>query len=565
MSSNDATRILLEERRPEHAGEQGSLSSQTLHGSSQDMETASWKGEALGMDDASSLDYVKVPLNKIQFALVYMSLAFSIFLGSLDQTIITTALPAIAKELKSFDEISWIGTAFLVSCAAFTPFYGKLTDIFGRKFAILTAVTIFEIGSLICGAAPTMNVLIAGRAIAGVGFGGMYSLVVIIVSDIDSLRDRGKFQGIIGAVMGLAAVVGPVLGGGFTDGISWRWCFYINLPLGGIALVIIAMMLRYPPEPRSEEPVLSKLRRIDYLGMALIFGAVVCLQVPLDFGGDKWAWSDWQTITMLSCSAVLFILFGLAQVFAASEPMLPPVLFSTTSLICVFIYAFLYGVSFFGLIYYLPTYFQIVNGDTAVQSGVAVMPFVAGLVVSNLVSGALVSRFGHYKPIVMVGSAILYIGTGLISTYSQYTSRVAQAMFQVIAGIGVGCIMQMRIIAIQSLVASEHMAVGTSIVSFFSTLGGSIGVGIVGAIFKNVLNSQLGPQLSEIVSNSPTSVHQLPQAMLDQALDGFSRAFQTGYKALIPTAGLIIVCLIFVKPAPTGRGDKRESVAVFAD
>ncbi|KAL2912915.1 hypothetical protein HK105_207586 [Polyrhizophydium stewartii] len=568
MSKHDSMGPLLDESRQLQLSEdQGSLGSNTLPGSVLDLEVGVSKEVTALVDDVdpSSAEYVKVRLSRIQFVLVYISLGLSIFLASLDQTIVTTALPAIVKELKSFDQISWIGTAFFITSTAFTPLYGKLADIFGRKFAFLSAILVFEAGSLLCGIATSMNVLIVGRAVAGVGGGGIMSLVLIIISDIVSFRDRGKYQGIVGAIIGLSAVIGPLLGGAFTDGLSWRWCFYINLPIGGVAVAIVAVLLRYPPEPRSGEPMSVKLRRIDYFGMALILGAVICLQIPLDFGGDKWAWMDWRTIFMFDGAALLFIAFGLIEAYVAIEPLLPPAIFRNATLISLLVYSFLYGASFFGLLYYLPTYFQLVNGDTATQSGLSTMPLLAGVAAFSVISGVLVSRFGQYKPLIFGGAIVLCVGAGLISTFGQHTSRAAQIIFQIISGCGIGCLMQMRVIGIQASVAAEHITVATSGSTFFASLGGSIGVGIVGAVFKNVLHDQLNPHISEIVANSPTAVRQLPQPMLDQALDGFSTAFQTAYKVIIPLSALIVVCGFFIKPVPIVPGEKREYSTVVAE
>ncbi|KAH6586224.1 hypothetical protein BASA50_000689 [Batrachochytrium salamandrivorans] len=498
-------------------------------------------------EDPNSPDYVKIKLTKSEFASVFIGLALAIFLASLDQTIVATAIPAILNDFHSLDKISWIGTSYLLTSTAFAPLYGKFADIFGRKPTFLFAVAIFEIGSLICGAANSIELLIVGRAVSGVGGGGIISLVLIIISDIVSFRDRGKYQGIIGAVFGLSSVLGPLLGGTFTDTLSWRWCFYINIPIGGITFAVILFLLRFPSTTGS---AWSKLSRVDLLGTILIVATVICLLIPLQYGGGQWAWSDWRIIVMFIVALIFLALFIIVEIKVSSEPVIPPAMFENASVYALLTVAFLIGASFFGLVYFLPSYFQLVNGSTATQAGLATIPLVGGLVVMSIITGQLVSRFGYYKPFLFIGSILLTIGAVLISTLSQHSTHAEQIGYLLLAGLGVGCMIQIRTIGIQASVSPHNIAVATSSSTFFQSLGGSIGVAIVGTIFNNVLQSQLGPELAKAVSSNPDGIKHMSEAQRNVVLDGFTAAFGTSYKATIPLAAIIFLVAFVVKQKP---------------
>nr|KAJ3404559.1 hypothetical protein HK105_003892 [Polyrhizophydium stewartii] len=403
-----------------------------------------------------------------------------------------------------------------------------------------------------------MELLIFGRAFAGVGGAGIYSLVLIIISDIVSFRDRGKYQGFIGAVFGLSSVLGPLLGGAFTDGISWRWCFYINLPLGAVSLFVVTVFLRLPG---PEGSVAAKLKRIDYLGTLFVLAATICLLISLEFGGKDWAWSDARTIVLLVLAVVLFAVFLVVEAKFAVEPLLPPSMYENPSVYSILAITFLLGASFFGLVYYIPTYFQIVSGNTATQAGLQTIPLVGGVVVFSIVSGQLVSRFGYYTPFFFVGSAFLVVGSALMSTLNQFSNRGMQIGYLLLAGVGIGNMIQIRILGIQASVTPHNIGAATAASAFFMFLGGSVGVAIVGSIFNNVLQNEIGTDLSELVTRNPTGVGSLPTAVRDKVLDGFSKAFDTSYKAIIPMAGLIFILALFVRQARPGAR-KAETVAL---
>eukprot|EP00842_Homolaphlyctis_polyrhiza_P002175 jgi/Hompol1/2959/HPOL_006250-RA len=441
----------------------------------------------------------------------------------------------------------------MLTSTSFAPLYGRFAEIFGRKYSFLAAIFIFEVGSLICGLATSMNVLIVGRAVSGMGGGGIFSLSLIIISDIVSIRDRPKYQGIIGAVFGLASVVGPLLGGLFTDSLSWRWCFWINLPIGAVTFVAVTFLLRFPSPQGS---MLSKLQRIDYLGTILIIGATICLLIPLEYGGSTWPWVDWRTLTMLFLSMILFGLVIVAENYA-HEPIIPPSLFENRSVYALLAIAMLLGASFFGLMFYLPSYFQMIKGDTATKAGLETIPLVGGVVVFSISSGQLVARFGYYVPPIYFGSIMLTVGSAMMSTLNQHSTTAQQIGYQIIAGIGIGSMIQMRVIGIQSSVSPHNIAVATATSSFCQSLGGSIGVAVVGAVFNNILDDRLGP-MANLVRHAPSGIRNYIKdpATLEFVLESYSQAFDASYKVVIPLAALIFFVAMLVKQAKPDRTRK---------
>ncbi|KAJ1567995.1 hypothetical protein HK096_007873, partial [Nowakowskiella sp. JEL0078] len=317
-----------------------------------------------------------VKLSKVQFAIVYIALTFSILLAALDQTIVSTALPSIVTEFQAANLISWVGTGYLLTACSFSAIYGKLADIFGRKTMILFAISIFEIGSLVCGIAPSMEVLIGGRVIQGVGGGGIFSLVLIIISDIVAFKDRGKYQGIIGAVFGMASVIGPLAGGAFTDSsLSWRF-FYFNssviLPVGGFTLLVIIFFLKFPPQ--EDKSILEKIKSIDYLGLLLILGSVTSILLPVQLGGSTWAWDSWYTIFCFVLAVVLIALLVFVELKIAKEPIIPANVFMNVTVYATLVIAFMLGGAFLAVVYYIPTFFQVVQNDGATISGLKTIP-----------------------------------------------------------------------------------------------------------------------------------------------------------------------------------------------
>ncbi|KAJ3190823.1 hypothetical protein HK101_008335 [Irineochytrium annulatum] len=501
--------------------------------------------------------FVRVKLTRLQFVLVYVALALSIFLGALDQTIVATALRAIVEDLGGETLIPWIGSAFLLATTSVAALYGKFADIFGRKITFLFALIVFEAGSLVCGIAPSMEVLVVGRAVAGLGAGGIFSLVMIIISDIVSIQDRGKYQGILGAVFGVASVVGPLMGGAFSDHVSWRWCFYINLPIGAVTVVAVIFLLKFP---RPEGDMRHKLARIDFLGALLLTAAVCCLITPLQLGGTTWAWSAPQTIVLFVLSVILFVALFFVETRVAKEPIIPPAMFVNSSVTAFLVIAVALGAAFFSAVYYISLFFQISYGDTATQAGLETIPLVMGLVLMSIASGQIVSRTGYYVPFIYVGGVLLCVGLGLISILSPTSARVEQVFFLLIAGLGAGCIIQIRVLGLQASVDGPMIAIATAVSQFSQSLGGSVGVAITGTVYQNILASNIKakPELSALLASQgvdPAQVN-LPilrtmiegnALLLGQLVDAFAGAFQIAYRASLPFPIVILVAALFLR------------------
>ncbi|KAJ3411118.1 hypothetical protein HDV05_002727 [Chytridiales sp. JEL 0842] len=522
--------------------------------------------------------FVKVPLEKPKFILVFVGLTLAILLAALDQTIVSTALRAIATDLGGQDLIPWIGSAYLLTSTSTSALYGKFADIFGRKWVFVFAIVVFEIGSFICGAASTMTMLVIGRGVAGIGGGGIFSLVLIIISDIVSIQDRGKYQGIVGAVFGLASVIGPLIGGAFSDSVSWRWCFYLNLPVGAITVVAVLFFLNFPA---PEGSIRSKLAQIDLLGSILLFLGVVCLITPIQLGGSIWPWESAQTLAMLIISVPILAGFIYVEMKVAKDPIIPPSLFVNRSVPALLLLAFSLGSTFISTIYYISLFFQISYGDSATTAGLKTFPLVVGLVFFSILSGQLVSRFGRYTPFLFIGSSICIVAIGLLSTLSSSSPFVIQLLYLFIVGCGIGNLVQIRVLAIQAAVPQDLIAVATAVSQFSQSLGGTVGIAITGTLFNNLFSSNLAnfPAL-EAALTSPALIALLQKAGsrgdpiglrpfleilgLTEALQGlvsaFEGAFQVAYRWILPFACLMLVCACFVKPTVIKKpaGDEEE-------
>ncbi|KAJ3158888.1 hypothetical protein HK101_001219 [Irineochytrium annulatum] len=509
------------------------------------------------LEDDRDPSYVRVPLGYWQFVLVYLGLGLAIFLAALDQTIVATALKAIVLDLDGENLISWIGSAFLLATTSVAALYGKFADIFGRKSVFIFALIVFELGSMVCALAPTMEWLIFGRAVAGVGGGGIFSLVMIIISDIVSIQDRGKYQGILGAVFGLASVVGPLLGGAFSDHISWRWCFWINLPVGAITIATAFLCLKFPaPTGDAKE----KIRRVDFLGAILLTLAVCALITPLQLGGSQWEWDAPQTIALFVVSAVLFTALAFVETRVAREPIIPPGLFMNRSVPALLTVAVALGAGFFSAVYYISLFFQISYGDSATTAGLKTIPLVFGLVIMSIASGQIVSRTGHYVIFIYVGSLTLALGIGLISTLTASSPEAIQIIYLFITGLGAGCVIQIRVLGLQASVDPPRIAIATAVSQFSQSLGGALGVSVTGTVYANALASKLTgePTLGPFLASKgldPRNVN-LPMlrdalagypVLLGELVDAFAGAFSVAYKATLPFAFVILLAAFFVK------------------
>ncbi|KAL7908620.1 MFS general substrate transporter [Trichoderma velutinum] len=484
---------------------------------------------------------------KVETFLVIFALCLALFLAALDMTIITTAIPTISNHFGSSAGYIWIGSAYLLGNAAFVPTWGKISDIFGRKPTLIVSVTIFWIGSLLCAVSTSMGMLIAARAIQGVGGGGTIVLPNICISDLFSMRKRGMYFGILGMVWALASAIGPILGGVFTSKVSWRWCFYINLPLGGIGLLILIFVLKLH-NPRT--PVKQGLAAIDWVGNLLIIGGTLMLLFGLEFGGVQFPWDSAAVICLIIFGFVTIVLFGIYENRVAKFPVMPTRLFRDRTSIAAYGLSIMHAMTFMSGSYWLPLYFQAVLGATSLLSGVYILPYVLALSFTSALTGVFIKKTGNYKIPIVSGLLVMTLGFGLFIDLGARANWAKIIIFQIIAGIGVGPNFQSPLIALQTNVEPRDIGAATASFQFLRQLGTSTSVVIGGVIFDNEMQKQqaflqreLGPELASRFSGSEAA----SSVFLIASLDGHQREVaQTAYWNAMQKMFIAYTCFVSV-------------------
>lgn len=490
-----------------------------------------------------------------QLIAVIGALMLGMLLAALDQTIVSTALPTIVDEFGGIDKLSWVATAYLLTSTASTPLYGKVSDMFGRKPVFQFAIVTFLLGSALAGASQSMGMLIGTRALQGIGAGGLMALVFAIIGDIVPPRERPKYMAPFVGVWGLASVAGPLLGGLFTEHLNWRWIFYVNLPIGAVTLVVVAVVLKLPRNRQKHQ--------IDYLGATLMVASVTSILLYLSWAGSNYGWFAGRSVALLGAGLVLLAAF-IVQETRAAEPIIPLSLFKNDVVSVTSVIGFGLGLAMFGSTIYIPLYLQVVNGVSPTESGLRMLPLMGGIMIASVGSGRIITRINRYKIFPVMGTAILTVGLFLLSRLESTTSAWVSGLDMFVVGFGVGLVMQVLMVAVQNSVDFSVLGVATSMSTFFRSMGGTLGIAVLGAVLSSRLSSEIADRVSpaELATiadpaqlESPLAIKALPEPLHGQVVESLVHALQSVFLWSVPVAAVAFLFALFLREVPLrGRG-----------
>ncbi|WP_304116749.1 MDR family MFS transporter [Mycolicibacterium bacteremicum] len=478
--------------------------------------------------------------------IIFVAVLLGMLLAALDQTIVATALPTVVSDLGGAGHQSWVVTSYLLASTIATAIVGKLGDLFSRKSVFQVAVVFFLLGSLLCGLAGSMSMLVAARALQGIGGGALMVTATAVIGEVIPLRDRGRYQGALGAVFGVTTVIGPLLGGFFTDHLSWRWAFWINVPVAVVVFLVAAVAI--PALARKDRPV------IDSAGIALVGLGASGLTLATSWGGAEYAWSSPVIIGLFVGSVIALAAFVRVEL-RAPEPILPIRLFAGQVFTVCCVLGFIVGFAMLGAMTFLPTFMQFVDGVSATMSGLRTLPMVAGMLITSIGSGSIVGRTGRYKIFPVAGTAIMTVGFLLLSTMDAHTALWMQSLYLFVLGAGIGLCMQVLVLVVQNTSSFADLGVATSGVTFFRTIGSSFGAAIFGSLFANFLAGRIGPALAAggappIAAESPQALRALPPEMAAPVIDAYAESLGMVFLCAAPVAFIGFVVALFLKEIP---------------
>ncbi|OBB61516.1 MFS transporter [Mycobacterium sp. 852013-51886_SCH5428379] len=477
---------------------------------------------------------------------IFLAVVLGMLLAALDQTIVATALPTVVADLGGAGHQAWVVTSYLLASTIVTVIVGKLGDIFGRKNVFQAGIVLFLVGSVLCALAQSMSVLVAARAVQGLGGGAITVTAVALIGEVIPLRERGRYQGALGAVFGVTTVIGPLLGGFFTDHLTWRWAFWINLPIAVIVIGIAAVAI--PELGRSAKPVL------DYAGIVLVGAGAAGLTLATSWGGTTYPWASPMIIGLFAVSILALVAFVFAERRAA-EPILPIRMFASPVFTVCCVLSFVVGFAMLGALTFLPTYMQFVDGVSATESGLRTLPMVLGLLVTSLGSGIIVGRTGRYKIFPIAGTATMAVGFVLLSRMTPETSTLVQSLYLLVLGAGIGLSMQVLILIVQNTADFSDLGVATSGVTFFRTIGSSFGAAIFGSMFSNFLDGKLPAALAVSgappeAATSPQALHALPDRIAEPIVTAYADSLSSVFLLAAPFALVGLFLAFFLKQVP---------------
>jgi EmrB/QacA subfamily drug resistance transporter len=477
---------------------------------------------------------------------IFVAVLLGMLLAALDQTIVATALPTVVADLGGAGHQSWVVTSYLLASTIVTAVVGKLGDLFGRKAVFQVSVVFFLAGSVLCGLAGSMTMLVASRALQGIGGGAIMVTATAVIGEVIPLRERGRYQGALGAVFGVTTVIGPLLGGFFTDHLTWRWAFWINVPVAVVVLIVGAIAI--PALAKSSKPA------IDYAGILFVGLGASGLTLATSWGGGEYAWTSPVVIGLFVGSAAMLAVFVWVETRAA-DPILPIRLFRSPVFAVCCVLGFVVGFAMLGALTFLPTFMQFVDGVSATVSGLRTLPMVAGLLITSMGSGIIVGRTGRYKIFPVLGTAVMVVGFVLLSGMDAATPTWLQSIYLFILGTGIGLCMQVLILIVQNTSSFEDLGVATSGVTFFRTIGSSFGAAIFGSLFTNFLAHRIGPALiaghaPAAAAKSPQALHRLPAEMAAPIVHAYAESLGMVFLCAAPVAVVGFVVALFLKQVP---------------